>query len=253
MRLILISAVIAGMTLMACNNTGKMGSTEPVTRMDSISYALGRDLGNNLQQQDIEVNPEALLDGMKATMTEGGESALSDQDAQMMLMVLQQEIRQKQMQQMQQNPQSQPGADSKIQMGQPAPEISLPTPEGEELSLSDLRGKVVLIDFWASWCKPCRAENPVVVQAYNQYKDQGFEILGVSLDRSKEAWLQAIEKDGLTWPHVSDLQFWNSAAAKEYGVSAIPYTVLVDREGNVIAERLRGGSLNAKLAEIFGE
>lgn len=257
MRLIFMSAILAGLTLMACNNTGKIGSSQPETRMDSISYALGRDLANNLQQQDIDINPDALLSGMKATMEEGGEATLTEQEARMMLLVLQQEIRQKQMEQMQQNPQSQGqnqgGAGSSVQVGEPAPDITLPTPEGKPLSLSDLRGKVVLIDFWASWCKPCRAENPNVVRVYEQYKDQGFEILGVSLDRSKDAWTQAIQQDNLTWKHVSDLKFWNSEAAQQYGVSAIPYTVLVDREGNIIAERLRGGNLEAKLAEVFGQ
>jgi peroxiredoxin len=253
MRLIFLSAVIAGMTLFSCNNTGSLGSSQPETRKDSISYALGQDLASNLQQQGIDINPEALLGGMQATMGEDGEAQLSEQDARMMLMVLQQEVRRKQMEQMQNNPQAQPGDQTNVTVGETAPEITLPTPEGNELSLSDLRGKVVLIDFWASWCKPCRAENPNVVRVYNQYKDQGFEILGVSLDRSKEAWVQAIQQDNLTWKHVSDLQFWNSEAAQVYGVSSIPYTVLVDQEGNVIAERLRGGGLEAKLAEVFGK
>jgi peroxiredoxin len=137
-------------------------------------------------------------------------------------------------------------------VGQPAPEISLPTPEGEIRSLSDLRGKVVLIDFWASWCRPCRMENPAVVAAYQKYKDKGFEILGVSLDRNKDQWINAIKKDGLDWHHVSDLQFWQSEAAKSYGVHSIPYTVLVDPKGKVIAERLRGAALDRKLAELLG-
>lgn len=136
-------------------------------------------------------------------------------------------------------------------VGAEAPEISLPTPDGEVLNLSDLRGKVVLVDFWASWCRPCRAENPNVVRMYQKYKDQGFEILGVSLDRSKDAWLKAIEKDGLTWKHVSDLKYWQSEAAQTYGVSGIPYTVLLDREGKIIANKLRGRQLEQKLASIF--
>jgi len=253
MRFIFLSVVIAGMTLLSCNNTGGLGSSEPENRVDSISYALGQDLANNLQQQGIDVNPEALLGGMKATMSEGEQAQLNEEEMRMMLAVLQQEVRRKQMEQMQNNPQAQPGGQTNVTVGEPAPEISLPTPDGDALSLSDLRGKVVLIDFWASWCKPCRAENPNVVGVYNQYKDQGFEILGVSLDRSKDAWVQAIQQDNLTWKHVSDLQFWNSEAAQTYGVSSIPYTVLVDREGNVIAERLRGGGLESKLAEVFGE
>ncbi len=139
-----------------------------------------------------------------------------------------------------------------LAIGMVPPEIELPTPEGKMLKLSDLRGKVVLIDFWASWCGPCRKENPNVVRVYEKYQNKGFEILGVSLDRSREPWLQAIEKDGLEWLHVSDLQYWNSAAAKNYMVSGIPATFLLDKEGKIIAKNLRGPSLEAKLAEVLG-
>ncbi|RMG31990.1 MAG: TlpA family protein disulfide reductase [Bacteroidetes bacterium] len=138
-------------------------------------------------------------------------------------------------------------------VGGQAPEIHLPTPEGDSLRLSDLRGKVVLIDFWASWCGPCRRENPHVVRLYNKYKDKGFEILGVSLDRNKQSWVKAIEKDGLSWKHVSDLKYWQSEAARTYGVNAIPHTVLVDAEGKIIGKKLRGQALENKLAEIFGQ
>ncbi len=137
-------------------------------------------------------------------------------------------------------------------IGAVAPEITMATPDGNMLNLSDLRGKVVLIDFWASWCGPCRRENPNVVRVYEKYKDKGFEILSVSLDRDKNRWLQAIQKDGLDWLHVSDLKQWKNEAAQLYGVSSIPYTVLLDREGRIIANKLRGAALEAKLAEIFG-
>lgn len=140
-------------------------------------------------------------------------------------------------------------AAEKLQAGKMAPEIELPNPEGEVIPLSSLRGKVVLIDFWASWCKPCRRENPNVVKMYNAHKDEGFEIYGVSLDRNKEKWVQAIAQDGLTWPQVSDLKFWNSAAAKLYNVSSIPHTVLIDREGKIIATGLRGNALEEKVKE----
>lgn len=135
--------------------------------------------------------------------------------------------------------------------GRVAPDFTQLTPEGESLSLSDLRGKYVLIDFWASWCGPCRRENPNVVRMYDTYKDKGFEILGVSLDRDKGRWLAAIEKDQLTWQHVSDLKGWSNAVAQQYSIRSIPRTILLDPEGRIIAKNLRGASLEAKLQELF--
>jgi len=139
----------------------------------------------------------------------------------------------------------------KLAIGVKAPEIALPNPEGDTVTLSSLRGNYVMIDFWAAWCKPCRMENPNVVRLYNKYNDQGFEIYGVSLDRTKEAWTEAIAKDNLTWAQVSDLKYFDSEAASLYNISAIPATVLLDREGKIIAKNLRGTELEAKLAEIF--
>ena len=136
--------------------------------------------------------------------------------------------------------------------GMEAPEIAMSDPEGVTRRLSDLRGKVVLIDFWASWCSPCRRENPNVVKLYNKYKDQGFEIFSVSLDKDGNAWRKAIKDDGLAWPnHVSDLKQWQSAAGRTYGIMSIPATVLVDREGKIIARNLRGAELEKQLQEIF--
>ena len=140
-----------------------------------------------------------------------------------------------------------------VNEGAMAPEINLATPEGPNLALSSLRGKYVLIDFWASWCGPCRRENPNVVKTYAAYKDKGFEIFGVSLDQEKAAWINAIAKDQLTWPHVSDLQYWNSVAAQAYQVSSIPMTFLLDPQGKVIAKGLRGDSLNQYLANLFSK
>lgn len=138
-----------------------------------------------------------------------------------------------------------------LAVGQPAPEIALPNPEGVITKLSDLRGKYVLIDFWAAWCKPCREENPNVVRLYHQYKDRGFEVFGVSLDRTREAWVGAIEEDGLEWTQVSDLKYFNSEAAATYQINAIPATYMVDPDGNIIAKDLRGASLENKLKELF--
>lgn len=136
-------------------------------------------------------------------------------------------------------------------IGQPAPEIALPNPEGEVVRLSSLQGKYVLVDFWAKWCGPCRAENPNIVRMYNKYKDKGFTVFGVSLDRSREDWLRAIEDDNLTWTHVSDLKYWQSEAARIYNINAIPFSILLDPDGIIIAKNLRGSALDKKLAEIF--
>lgn len=138
-----------------------------------------------------------------------------------------------------------------VGVGSDAPEIALSQPSGERLALSSLRGKYVLIDFWASWCGPCRRENPNVIKTYARFKDKGFEIYGVSLDQDKVAWLKAIEVDKLVWKHVSDLQYWNSVAAQAYQVSAIPMTFMLDREGKVIAKGLRGEALDQFLTTLF--
>jgi len=138
-----------------------------------------------------------------------------------------------------------------LSIGQMAPDFSLPDVNGVEISLSSLRGKYVMVDFWAAWCKPCRAENPNVVRLYERYGGDQFEILGVSLDRKKEAWVKAIADDGLEWLQVSDLNYYNNAAAVLYNINAIPATVLIDPEGKIIAKNLRGPSLEGKLRELF--
>ena len=141
--------------------------------------------------------------------------------------------------------------EKRLAIGFPAPEITMTDPDGKLFSLSSLRGKVVLIDFWAAWCRPCRMENPNVVRIYNAYKDYGFDVLGVSLDQNRDAWLKAIEADKLTWHHVSDLKYWQSAAAQLYGVGSIPFTVLLDRDGKIVAKNLRGEELERKVKELL--
>lgn len=136
-------------------------------------------------------------------------------------------------------------------VGQIAPEISLANPNGQIVKLSSLRGKYVLIDFWAKWCGPCRRENPNVVKAYKRFKDKGFEVFGVSLDRNKEDWVKAIAEDGLTWTHVSDLKYFESQAAKDYNINAIPFSILLDKSGKIIAKNLRGAALEKKLEEVI--
>lgn len=144
-----------------------------------------------------------------------------------------------------------------LQIGDKAPEIEFKDPEGNMRKLSDLKGKLVLIDFWASWCRPCRMENPNVVRTYNEYTDKrfkngkGFEVFSVSLDQNKQAWVDAIKKDGLVWEnHVSDLKYWRSEAARTYNVNSIPATFLIDGKGVIIAKNLRGSALKNTLESL---
>ncbi|BDD03654.1 TlpA disulfide reductase family protein [Aureibacter tunicatorum] len=139
----------------------------------------------------------------------------------------------------------------KLAIGSKAPNFTLPQPDGKKLSLSDFEGQYVLIDFWASWCPPCRKANPHLVSLYDEYHSKGIEFIGVSLDKDKDKWEQAITDDKLTWPQVSDLKYFNSEVAKEYQVNSIPSTFLLDKDGKIIAKNLRGEELDEKLKELF--
>jgi thiol-disulfide isomerase/thioredoxin len=147
---------------------------------------------------------------------------------------------------------SRAGATAFLKAGDEAPEISLPTADGKIVTLSSTRGNIVLLDFWASWCNPCRKENPNLVKAFNQYHSKGFKIFQVSLDKTKEEWLKGIGEDNLNqWIHVSDLKYWNSAVVPLYKIETIPFNMLLDNQGKIIATNLRGEDLQKKLAELF--
>ena len=139
----------------------------------------------------------------------------------------------------------------RVAIGQPAIDFTMKDIEGNDLMLSSLYGKYLLVDFWASWCGPCRRENPNIVRAYNDYKDKGFDILGVSFDKDRGKWIEAVRLDELTWHQVSDLQGWGNAAGKLYGVNSIPANVLLDLQGTIIAKNLRGKNLRLKLEELM--
>jgi thiol-disulfide isomerase/thioredoxin len=140
-----------------------------------------------------------------------------------------------------------------LNLGKVAPNFSAPTPEGKTLSLNDIKGKATIIDFWASWCKPCRRENPNVVRVFEKYHEKGLEIISVSLDKDgqKERWLKAIDDDNMNWHHVSNLKFWNEPVARQYNINSIPATFILDENGVIVAKKLRGDALEQKIAELL--
>lgn len=141
-----------------------------------------------------------------------------------------------------------------VAIGEIAPDFTQNDQDGNPITLSEVVGpKLLLLDFWAAWCGPCRRENPNIVAVYKEFNDKGFDVFGVSLDRDKEDWLKAIEEDNLTWKHVSDLQYWSNAAAKMYAVNSIPANFLLDEEGRILATNIRGDELREKVVEILGE
>ena len=140
---------------------------------------------------------------------------------------------------------------AQVKVGQPAPEISLPNAKGDTLTLSSFKGKVVLIDFWASWCRPCRESNPHVVKLYEKYKDKGFEVFGVSIDNNKSSWLKAVKRDKIPYTQVIDGEGWDAPTAMRYGVDAIPATFVLNKDGKIEAINLEGPELEEKIKELL--
>ena len=205
-----------------------------------------QDEAKNFELNFAKENPNALISGLiiqKAISTK----TLSDDEVQEMYEALTPEIKETEVGK---SIKEKLESGKKTSIGSKAPNFSAPTPSGGELALNDVLGKATILDFWAAWCRPCRAENPNVVKVYKKYKDKGLSILGVSLDRKAEDWKKAIEDDGLTWNHVSNVQYFDEIA-KLYNVDAIPATFILDENGVIVAKNLRGPALEEKIAEML--
>jgi len=208
--------------------------------LDSFSYAIGVDISNQLANQGIsELSVDAISQAFKDAF-KGGDRLISNEDAGAIIQKKFQELSQKKAQ------------EPKVgDIGSVITDFEQNDIDGKPVNIKSFRGKYVLIDFWASWCGPCRGENPNVVSAYKKYSNKNFTVLGVSLDKSKEPWIQAINNDGLTWTHVSDLKGWTNAVAQKFGINSIPQNFLIDPNGVIIGKNLRGPDLDAKLESVI--
>jgi peroxiredoxin len=209
---------------------------------DSFSYAVGTVIAGQMKEQGIRDLNYPALNKAFADVFNGGSSSLMSGD-------VANGIIQKQLQEL--NKQSAAPEDPSDLMGKEIPEFEQSDVNGKSVNIKSFRGKYVLIDFWASWCGPCRGENPNVVAAFNKYKDKNFTVLGISLDKSKDPWLQAIQDDALTWTQLSDLKGWGNAVAQKFRIQSIPQNFLIDPNGVVIGKNLRGQALEDKLAEVI--
>ncbi len=226
------------------NNPSKPQRVPLNNAIDSFSYALGINISNSLIQQGVTVlNIGAMSQAFLDIMT-NKDKQFSPEVANAIIQQRFQEIQKK-------NAEESAGDEGGVAIGKTIPDFEQTDVDGKMINIQSYRGKYVLVDFWASWCGPCRGENPNVVNAYNRFKDKNFTVLGVSLDKSKEPWIQAINKDGLVWKHVSDLQGWSNSVAQKFGITSIPQNYLIDPNGIVIGKNLRGAALEAKLESIL--
>lgn len=216
----------------------------PLTNfVDSFSYSIGLNVANSLIQQGVTtLNIGAMSQAFIDMMTNKDKQLTAE---------LANTIIQSELQRIAQS-KAAPVEEGNL-MGKTIPDFEQADVNGKMVNIKSFRGKYVLIDFWASWCGPCRGENPNVVAAFNKYKDRNFTVLGISLDKSKDNWIKAVNDDGLTWTQLSDLKFWSNAVAQQFGIQSIPQNYLIDPNGIVIGKNLRGSDLEAKLESIFNK
>ena len=215
--------------------------------IDSFSYSIGMNISNSLIQQGINILNLGAMTQAFVDVMHNKDIKFSTEQANAMISKKMQEFKEKKAmdQQMGGDDNSNDG------MGKIIPDFQQEDVNGKMINIKSLRGKYVLIDFWASWCGPCRGENPNVLNAFNKYKNKNFTVLGISLDKSKDAWQEAIKHDGLTWQHVSDLKGWSNAVAQQFGIQSIPQNFLIDPTGKIIGKNLRGEALEEKLASVL--